>query len=189
MPMPRLANLVQSDVVVNAENADYAEIGKLIGLSASVQLQQNNDLIVWDAKVVRVGHELDPRTRTVDIIIEVDKPYGRIQPGKRPPLVKGLFVDVKLSGRPQMESVVIPLSALQDRQVYVVNAENRLQRRNVIPGIRGSDYVIVKEGLRPDERIVISDLVPAIDGMLLTPVDDEQALTQLLSSVGGGFDK
>lgn len=189
MPMARLANLVQSDVVVDAENADYAEIGKLIGLTASVQLQQNDDLIEWDAKVVRVGHELDPRTRTVDIIIEVDKPYGRIQPGKRPPLVKGLFVDVRLSGRPQMDSIVIPLNALHDRQVYVFSAENRMQRRNVIPGIRGSDYVIVKEGLRPDERIVISDLVPAIDGMLLTPVDDEQALTQLLSSVGGGMDK
>ncbi len=48
MPMARLANLVQSDVVVNAENSDYAEIGKLIGISASVQLQQNNDLIEWD---------------------------------------------------------------------------------------------------------------------------------------------
>ena len=189
MPMARLANLVQSDVVVNAENADYAEIGKLIGLSASVQLQQNDDLIEWNAKVARVGHELDPRTRTVDIIIEVDKPYGHIQPGKRPPLVKGLFVDVRLSGRPQMESIVVPLSALQDRQVYIVNTENRLQRRNVIPGIRGSDYVIVKEGLEPDERIVISDLVPAIEGMLLVPVDDTKALAQLLSFVGGGIDK
>jgi len=189
MPMARLANLVQSDVVVDAKNVDYAEIGKLIGLSASVQLQQNDDLIEWNAKVARVGHELDPRTRTVDIIIEVDKPYGRIQPGKRPPLVKGLFVDVRLSGRPQMESIVIPLSALQDRQVYFVNAENRLQRRNVILGIRGSDYVIVKEGLKPDERIVISDLVPAIEGMLLVPVDDTKALAQLISSVGGGIDK
>ena len=189
MPMARLANLVQSDVVVNADNADYAEIVKLTGLSANVQLQQNDDLIEWDANVARVGHELDPRTRTVDIIIEVDKPYGHIQPGKRPPLVKGLFVDVRLSGRPQMESIVVPLSALQDRQVYVVTTENRLQRRNVIPGIRGSDYVIVKEGLEPDERIVISDLVPAIEGMLLVPVDDTEALAQLLSSVGGGIDK
>ena len=189
MPMARLANLVQSDVIVDAEISGYAELSKLTGLSASVQLQQNNDLIEWDAIVARVGHELDPRTRSVDIIIEVDKPYGRIQPGKRPPLVKGLFVDVKLSGLPQLNRIVIPLSALHDRQVYVVNAENRLQRRNVFPGLRGSDYVIVEEGLEPNERIVISDLVPAIEGMLLVPVVDTKALAQLLSSVGGGIDK
>jgi len=36
---------------------------------------------------------------------------------------------------------------------------------------------------------VISDLVPAIDGMLLKTFDDEQALAQLLSSVGGSIHK
>jgi hypothetical protein len=32
---------------------------------------------------------------------------------------------------------------------------------------------------------VLSDLVPAIDGMLLTTVDDDNALQQLLASVRG----
>jgi len=189
MPMARLVNLVQSDAVLNAEDLGYAEIGKLLGLTARVLLQQNNDLIEWNAKVVRISHELDPRTRTVGIIMEVDKPYGRIQPGKRPPLLKGLFVDVELTGRPQIDSIVIPLSALHDHQVYVVNADKRLERRNITPGIRGSDYVVVKNYLKAGEQIVISDLVPAIDGMLLKTFDDAQALAQLLSSVGGSIDK
>ena len=96
---------------------------------------------------------------------------------------------MRLSGRPRRDRIVIPLYALHNRQVYIVTAGNRLQRRNVIPGIRGSDYVIVKDGLKPNEQIVISDLVPAIEGMLLVPVEDTKALKQLLSSVGGDIDK
>jgi len=189
IPMARLGNLVQSDTVLNTEDSGYAELGKLLGLSARVMMQQNSNLIEWNAEVVRVNHELDPRTRTVGIIIEVDKPYRRIQPGKRPPLLKGLFVDVELTGRPQIDSIVIPWSALHDHRVYVVNAEKRLERRNITPGIHGSDYVVVKDGLTAGEQIVISDLVPAIDGMLLKTFDDEQALAQLLSSVGGSIHK
>jgi hypothetical protein len=80
----------------------------------------------------------------------------------------------------------VPLSALHDRQVYTVTAENRLQRRSVALGFRGDDYAVVTKGLQPNDPIVISDLVPAIDGMLLKPVADAQVLRQLLSSAGGG---
>jgi multidrug efflux pump subunit AcrA (membrane-fusion protein) len=185
--MGRLFNLVHTDAVFNAADANNTEMGKLLGISARVLLRQNNYLIDWDARVARISSALDPHTRTVGVIIEVDKPYERVQPGKRPPLVKGLFVDVELYGRPHVNSIVIPLSALHDQEVYVVNAENRLERRNITTGISGSDYVVVKDGLKSGEQIVLSYLAPAIDGMLLKTVDDTQALNQLLSSVSGSI--
>jgi multidrug efflux system membrane fusion protein len=187
IPMGRLFNLVYTDAVFNTADADNTEMGKLLGISARVLLRQNNLLIDWDARVARISGALDPRTRTVGVIIEVDKPYERVQPGKRPPLMKGLFVDVELYGRPHVNSIVIPLSALHDQEVYVVNAENRLERRNITTGISGSDYVVVKDGLKSGEQIVLSYLAPAIDGMLLKAVDDTQALNQLLSSVSGSI--
>jgi len=185
IPMERLANLVHTDAVFNAVDANFAGLGQFLGLSVRVLLRQNNDLVDWDAKIVRVSDALDPRTRTVGVIIEVDKPYARVQPGKRPPLMKGLFVDVELTGRPLIDRIVIPLSALHDQKVYVVDAQNRLRRRNIITGIRGSDYVVVKDGLKPGEQIVLSDPVPAIDGMLLKTIADAQTLKQLLASVRG----
>ncbi len=119
------------------------------------------------------------------VIVEVDQPYARVQPGKRPPLVKGLFVNVELKGTPYRDAIVIPLSALHDQMVYVVDAEKRLQRRPVTTAARGADYVIIKDGLKAGEQIVLSDLAPAIDGMLLATVDDEETLQQLLASVKG----
>ena len=37
----------------------------------------------------------------------------------------------------------------------------------------------------PHQRIVISDLIPAIDGLLLEPVDDEEALAALIAEAEG----
>jgi len=185
IPMGRLGGLIHSREVVNVAEAANVEIGKKLGLTARVLLQQGDHTIEWDATVDRLSDELDPRTRTVGVIVEVDQPYARVQPGKRPPLVKGLFVNVELKGTPYRDAIVIPLSALHDQMVYVVDAEKRLQRRPVTTAARGADYVIIKDGLKAGEQIVLSDLAPAIDGMLLATVDDEETLQQLLASVKG----
>jgi len=187
IPMGRLGGLIHSREVVDIAEAANVEIGKKLGLTARVFLQQGGHSIEWDATVERLSDELDPRTRTVGVIVEVDQPYARVQPGKRPPLVKGLFVNVELKGSPYRDVIVIPLSALHDDQmVYVVDAQKRLQRRTVTMAARGADYVIIKQGLEAGELIVLSDLAPAIDGMLLATVDDAETLQQLLTSVKGG---
>ena len=183
LPMSRLGSLIHSEAVFNSDEAGSTDLGELLGLSARVLLQQNEHLVEWDARVARLTEALDPRTRTVGIIIEVDRPYAQVQPGRRPPLVKGLFVDVLLSGQPQEKRRVIPLSALHGQQVFVVTADQRLQHREVTIGSRGADYVIVTSGLQADEQVVISDLVAVVEGMLLKPVADEATLQQLLSSI------
>ncbi len=185
IPMERLGNLIHSEAVINPAEVENVELGKRLGLSARVQLQQNQYLIEWDAKVARLSDALDPRTRTVGVIIEVDNPYVRVQPGRRPPLVKGLFVDVILSGQPQKNRMVIPLSALHGQQVYVVNQEQRLEQRTVTISSKGADYAIISSGLQPGEQVVISDLISAVEGMLLKPVADDATLKQLLSSIHG----
>ncbi|VAX09133.1 hypothetical protein MNBD_GAMMA26-2301 [hydrothermal vent metagenome] len=185
IPMERLGNLIYSEAVINPVEAENIELGKLLGLSARVLLQQNQYRVEWDARVTRFSDALDPHTRTVGVIIEVDKPYAQVQPGRRPPLVKGLFVDVILSGRPQAHRLVIPLGALHGRQVYVVNQEQRLEQRRVTISSKGADYAIISSGLQPGEQVIISDLISAVEGMLLKPVDDDAALQQLLSAVRG----
>jgi membrane fusion protein, multidrug efflux system len=69
-------------------------------------------------RVARISDTLDLKTRTVGIIVEVDRPYGDVRPGERPPLVKGLFVEVELRGRPAAGRLVIPRLALHAERVY-----------------------------------------------------------------------
>jgi multidrug efflux pump subunit AcrA (membrane-fusion protein) len=103
-------------------------------------------------------------------------------PGRRPPLVKGLFVQVNLAGKARPDSLVVPRSALHAGRLYVVNGQQRLEIREVEVEMLQPGFATIAAGLQPGEQVVISDLVPAIQEMLLKPVQDpatEQRLARL----------
>ena len=180
-----LAKLVRSDLVLNPGINGSVQIGDALGLTAKVVVSLAGKNIVWPGRVVRISDRLDPQTRTVGVIVEVDDPYENIQPGVRPPLVKGSFVEVKLTGPTLPNQLVIPTAALHGEHLYVVNEQNRLQKMVVKIGLRSANYLVVSSGLKPGQKVIVSDLVPAIDGMLLESVDDSETLNRLIAAATG----
>ncbi|MFK5891989.1 MAG: hypothetical protein QM504_02070, partial [Pseudomonadota bacterium] len=124
----------------------------------------------------------------VGVIVEVDKPYANLQPGQKPPLVKGLFVEVTLTGRAQDNSIVVPNSAIhsssqkEQKLVYVVNNQGRLEIRPVTIKLTQDEYSIIKSGLQAGELLVLSELLPAINNMLLSTQKDEQLQRYLIEN-------
>lgn len=124
----------------------------------------------WEGQVVRTEGELDPETRMINVIAEVQSPYEQVN---KPPLAVGLFVEAEIVGT-QVENVfVLPRSALQaNEQVYVIGNDNRLQFRDVeIIRIVDED-VYVRSGFSLGETICLSTLSNAIEGMRVRPVDE-----------------
>jgi len=125
------------------------------------------------------------------VIVEVDKPYVDVTPGSRPPLIKGLFVEVHLLGAARPDSLVVPRSALHDNHLYLVNDQNRLVIKKVQVKLYQPEFAIVSNKqeasndgianhlLAVGDSIIISDLVPAIEGMLLSPQADQAAEKRL----------
>jgi len=187
LSMQRMATLIQGMPKININEIGNKNIGDLLGLSAQALLNRGTLKATWPAKVVRISDSLDPQTRTVGVIVEVMHPYAGTQPGVRPPLTKGLFVEVKLQGKARPESLVIPNEALHQNNVYVVNKENRLEKREVRIGLKNSYYAVIESGLVAGEKVIVSDLVPAIDGMLLKPLLDEESLLRLKQQVNGNL--
>ena len=95
-----------------------------------------------------------------------------------------MFVEVVLSG-PAREAVVIPSSAEHGGAVYVAAEENRLERRAVEVSLVQPSFLAVAAGIEAGDRVVVSDLIPAIEGMLLDPVDDVAALAALTADATG----
>jgi len=113
----------------------------------------------------------------------VDRPFEKVKPGHRPPLSKGMFVQVVLRGNHQIQRLLVPRSAVRAGEVYVADGENRLRRRSVGVLFSQGMVSVIAAGLEPGERVVVSDLVPAVEGMLLqTEVDEE--LTASLAALG-----
>jgi len=144
----------------------------LLNLKASVQLSRNSNVIEWDARFVRTDATIDTQTRTVGAVVAVDDPYLGALPPLRPPLIKGMYVSVKLEGPAHKNQIVIPRQALHADQVYIITQENRLQLRSVEIFLRQPGFVTIASGLEPGDRVIVSDLIPAVQGMLLKPVED-----------------
>ena len=84
-----------------------------------------------------------------------------------------------------MKRIVVPRSSVRAGTVFVVDKDSRLRRRAVSILFSQGDISVIEEGLKQGERIVVSDLVPAVDGMLLE-VEVDEALSKRLQAAGAG---
>ena len=117
----------------------------------------------WRGQIVRTEGEIDPGTRMVKLIAEVQRPYD--QPEGRPPLTVGLFVDAEIEGREVGNAVVLPRDALQSQgQVHVIEVDDRLAVRDVeVLRLLGDEVYVL--GLRRGERVSLTRLPGAFDGL------------------------
>ena len=118
----------------------------------------------WSARIARTEGELDSRTRMINVIAEIDSPYS--SKDSRPPLTIGLFVEAEILGRFIEDAVVIPQSAIQDRNlVYTVNEKNRLEFKKVKILRMINDQAVITDGLKTGDTVCISALRNAEPGM------------------------
>lgn len=149
-------------------------------VTASIELQLGGQPLRWPGRFSRGDESVDSQTRTVGMIVEVDDPYRRKAGATQgPPLAKGMFCRVELRSKRAFPMLLIPRSALHGEHVYLVGANNTLVRRAVVAGPAHGERVAITSGLEPGERLVITDLFPAVEGMLLAPILDEQAQAAL----------
>ena len=121
----------------------------------------------WEARIVRVGGEIDQATRMVNLIARVEDPYRAV--GERPPLSVGLFVDAEVVGRSVDSVFEVPRGALVGADRLWLVEDGRLALRQV--GVLRSDpeVAIVSDGLVSGDRISLTILETAMDGMAVTP--------------------
>jgi RND family efflux transporter MFP subunit len=125
----------------------------------------------WEGRVVRTEGELDPRTRMINVIAQVEAPYEQTE--NRPPLAVGLFVEAEIIGHLVNNIFVLPRSALQpNEQIYVVGNDNRLQFRDVTILRSVDENIYITDGIRPGELLCLSPVNNAVPGMLVQPVTE-----------------
>jgi RND family efflux transporter MFP subunit len=129
----------------------------------------------WKGSIVRTEGEIDPRSRMVHAVAQVADPYGRTAGTSRPPLAVGLFVEAEILGREFKNVVVLPRSAVRgDDRVLVVDGD-RLRFRPVEVLRAERENVIIGGGIRAGERVAISPIEAAVDGMRVRIADGDDA--------------
>ena len=135
----------------------------------------------WQGAVVRTEGELDPQTRMINVVAQVEEPYK--QDNDKPPLAVGLFVEAEILGKAVAGVFVLPRSAIQaNKQVYVIDASNKLHFRDVDILRSVEEEVYITAGFTAGETVCLSTITNAIEGMAVRPVVDKATQESTIAS-------
>ena len=113
---------------------------------------------------MRTEAEIDRSSRMVQLVARVDNTSTDVA------ISVGQFVNAEISGRSAEDIFVLPRSALRnDNSILVVDNQNKLRFRDIETLRLYEDTVLISGGLVPGERICISSVQTAIDGMVVDP--------------------
>ncbi len=107
---------------------------------------------------------VDPSTGTLALRGSFDNKDARLLPG--------YFVRVRVPLRP-VDALLVPEVAIgsdqSGRYVLVVNADNVVEQRKVMPGQVFGDLRVIESGLQPQDRVVVNGLLQATPGQKVEP--------------------
>jgi RND family efflux transporter MFP subunit len=150
-------------------SAEEAASGPEVLLHAEFAGQEQT----WRGRIVRTEGEIDPRTRVVHVVARVEHPYA-----EDPPLAVGLFVSAEILGRKVEDAFVVPRTALRQGregpEVLVVDADSRIRFRSVEVLRERRGEAVIGGGLSAGERVLVSPLGTAVEGMGVRVVGDAE---------------
>lgn len=137
----------------------------------------------WTGQLVRTDSAIDPQTRVLFGIVQVNDPYGAAAEGGSP-LPVGLFVDAEVTGRTVSGAYVLPRSSLRGAgEVYVAEPGGTLSVRHVTVITSNPDRLIVSGGVDEGDMVITSPIRAASDGMRIRTFDPSGELIESLSAV------
>ncbi|MGE4222293.1 MAG: efflux RND transporter periplasmic adaptor subunit [Vicinamibacterales bacterium] len=105
----------------------------------------------FTGRVARVAGALDPETRSIRVIVELDNDRRLLKPE--------MFARVRYSGPARAVVTTAPGAIVQDQgrtTVFVERAAGEFERREVSVGPRRDDAVVVTRGLTSGDRVVVA---------------------------------
>ena len=95
-------------------------------------------------------------------------------------LMPGQYVKVNLQVSPLRKQVMVKQEAILREQlgnfVFVVNAQNKIERRKITVGMKNGDFQVVLSGLKPGEKIVTEGLQKARPGDTVRTIAPKSAV-------------
>ncbi len=176
MPVRQFRPLLLSlgkQAVSLADPQQFQALVQKLGLEARVRLVGASSIDnAWQGKLIRISESVDPLRNTIGLVVAVSNPYEGVIPGERPPLLKGMYTAVTFLA-PVREALVIPRKAIHEGRVYIAREDNSLEIRPVEAAYRQGNFAVLKKGVAAGERLIISDVIPVINGLPLKPIDAE----------------
>jgi RND family efflux transporter MFP subunit len=169
--MGRIYSAGQLDIEVRIPVKDFkwfpADLNQDATVEADIIFETAGAQRTWNGRVSRIKAEMDDRTRTLPMVVEVDKASGAAEIQGSLRLRPGMFVRVKIKGKAVDKAFVLPRHVVYPGDIVYTVEDNRLKIKPVNVLRAYKDSVIVSQGLAEGDQIIKTPLSAATDGMLV----------------------
>ena len=144
------------------------------------ELKADFELILIDGSIFEhkgrpdfVDREVDSSTGAILVQASFPNPDQILRPGQ--------FAKVRIKARTAKDAILIPQRCVMEIQglynVFVVNAENTIETRDIKVGSKVGSFWLITEGLKPGEKVVFEGLQKVKDGTAMKTVAADVKLT------------
>jgi membrane fusion protein, multidrug efflux system len=137
-----------------------------------IMLESEDSSLSWKGRVARIKAQMDQRTRTLPVVVEVDEDKEADgNPGSRTMgsvfLRPGTFVTVMIKGRKVEKAFLLPRHMVHTGDVVYTVKDNQLKIQPVSIIRSFKESVFIDQGLKNGDHVISTPLSSAADGMLV----------------------
>jgi multidrug efflux system membrane fusion protein len=165
------ASYLRYERLAKGSNNDISSSGTGAGTKVSLKLIDEQDF-AHEGSMDFVDNVIDRATGTIRGRAVFANPNGVLTPG--------MFARVRVPASPPYEALLVPDAAIGTEQarrlVTVVNAENVVTPKYVTLGqVLPDGLRVIKDGLSPDDRVIVNGQLRARPGQKVTPQEQGAA--------------
>ncbi|HAW52065.1 MAG TPA: efflux RND transporter periplasmic adaptor subunit [Flavobacteriales bacterium] len=145
------------------------------GHNANKAKERNLELILSDGSVHPykgavdfIDREVDSETGSIMVQASFQNPEGLVRPGQ--------FARINVLMRTEKDAVLIPWRSVVEVQgktnVYVLNDSSQVEMREIISSHKYGDLILVDEGLKHGEKVLVDGIQRVRSGMTVEAVTD-----------------
>jgi membrane fusion protein, multidrug efflux system len=169
-----ILNTVSSDKELAVDfNIDQKEIYRFATMmnekpkdsDSTFTLAFGEDVYPYPGKIALIDRAVNPQTGTIKARL--------IFPNEKNLLIAGMNGTVRVKSNAKAESILIPYKAVTEQLgeffVYVPGDSNKVSQRKIVLGNQVGKDVIIKDGLKQGEKVVVEGVQNLKEGSVINP--------------------
>jgi hypothetical protein len=154
--------------------ADIASSGAAEGPLVILRATRKGQPATWQARITRTEGVVDEKSRVTYAVARIDDPYQLRGDGL--PLPVGTFVSASITGAEANNVMRVPRSLVRgSNELVFAGKDSRISIRPVEIVRSDSDFVYIRGGAEPGDRVITTTLETPINGMRIRIPDNDEA--------------